>query len=127
MTEALYSMTDIRNANKAAGNHWFDRATMRFFDSHVGSAVYPAPQQARTYFVSSEQFRTSNGHSAARKYTVRFARWADEGVGRARGTIDTLGQFNLLTREAAHKLAKMAQQAPTVPEAEALVPEGATP
>lgn len=60
-------MNQIRQANKAAGFHWFDAATMRFFQSRVSSRVYPLADGS-CLFVSSER----NGE-LARRYTVRHA------------------------------------------------------
>ena len=63
-------MSEIKAAAEAAGSFWFEPATMRFFASRVGSGGYRASSGA-IYFVSSEQFRASNGYRAARRYTVR--------------------------------------------------------
>lgn len=73
------TMAEIKSANKLAGYYFFERASMRFFDSCVESGVY----QGR-YFVTSEQFHGSQG-SEPRKYTVR--------VCGPDGDIDTVGEF----------------------------------
>lgn len=49
---------------------YFDRATMRFFNSKVHSA-YPDNKNDATYFVTSEQFVPSQGAPFPRKYSVR--------------------------------------------------------
>lgn len=58
------TISDIKRANKNAGQHWFEPATMRFFNSRVGSRVIEG-----RYFISSEQF---NGDTE-RLYTIREA------------------------------------------------------
>lgn len=70
------TITDIRNANKAIGHHWFEPGTMRFFQSRIASGVLGG-----RYFVTSEK----DGCSNPRRYTVRVA----DNVGR----IDTVGDF----------------------------------
>lgn len=44
------SLSEIEAANRAAGYHWFEASSMRFFRSRVGSTVYYG-----RYFISSEQ------------------------------------------------------------------------
>lgn len=46
------NMAEVKAANKAIGNHWFDADTMRFFDSRIESELING-----RYFVSSEQFQ----------------------------------------------------------------------
>jgi hypothetical protein len=95
------TMSDIKLANAAAGNHWFEPATLRFFRSRVGDTVYQGP--GGVYFVSSEQFVDSRGNAAERLFTVR--KFNPE-----TGDINTASEFNKLTRSAAitqaRKLAK---------------------
>ena len=82
------SMTEVRRANAAAGNHWFEPGTMRFFRSRVSDRLYGG-----RYFVSSE--RAPRG---ARRYTVRVAN--DD------GSIGTVGEFQAFaSRGAAHRRA----------------------
>lgn len=45
------TISDVRAANKAAGHHFFDRDTMRFFRSRVVSGLY-----AGRYFITREIF-----------------------------------------------------------------------
>lgn len=59
-------MAHVRAANAASGRHWFEPATLRFFESRPGRTLYGG-----RYFISSEQFVPSSGPSAARRYTVR--------------------------------------------------------
>jgi hypothetical protein len=91
------TISEIRNRNGAAGQHWFEPATLRFFRSKVLSAVYEGP--GGIYFVSSEQFVGSDGVAAKRKYTVRRFHPGD-------ATIDTVMPFNELSLYAAQKLAR---------------------
>lgn len=63
------SMHQIHQANRDAGYHFFDRNTMRFFDSRILLYVYHGP--GGTYFVTSEQFHPTRGTSEPRRYTVR--------------------------------------------------------
>ena len=90
-----YSISDIRREHNGK---WFDPSSMRFFRSRVGENVYQG--LGGVYFVSSEQFvNLSAGHVAARKYTVRQYRPdADQ--------IKTVGEFNVLSKSQAHRLAK---------------------
>jgi len=67
---------EIKQANRAAGYHFFEPSTMRFFRSRVGDTVYGG-----RYFVTSEQF----DWSSPRLYTVRVAN--DD------RTIDDVGGF----------------------------------
>lgn len=95
-----WTITEIKQANRAAGNHYFEPATMRFFDSRVERRVYSG--NGGVYFVTSEQFHGSQG-TAPRRWTVR--QFHPE-----TGDIDTCGEFNVMDRETAmdtaRKLAK---------------------
>ncbi len=89
------NMAEVKAANKAVGGHWFDRSTMRFFDTRIEGGL-----RYGRYFITSEQFTGSSGISEPRKYTVRAAR--------ENGDIDTIGEFQAhWTREDA-SLALMA-------------------
>lgn len=66
------SMSQIKSRNDDAGNHFFDRDTLRFFRSRVSDELY-----AGRMFVTSEQHTSSYGNSP-RLYTVRAAR--DDGT-----------------------------------------------
>lgn len=74
---------DIELANKQAGQHFFDRDTMRFFRSRVCGEIASLPNGA-ALFVTSEQFEY-RGDRHARKYTIRMAR--------PDGHIDQVGNF----------------------------------
>jgi hypothetical protein len=80
------TIEEIKRANAEAGQFFFEASTMRFFDSRVSRKVYGS------YFVTSER-----GPSGTRRYSVRKAL--------ADGSIDTIGEFNQMSRGAAHRLA----------------------
>ena len=91
------TMAQIRETNKATGRKFFERDTMRFFDSRVHGQVYGG-----RYFITSERFHGSSG-SGPRRYTVRFAK--------DNGDITTVGEFGqyeslAAARTAAKRLAK---------------------
>lgn len=64
-----WTIADIKAANHVKGGHFFDRSSMRFFDSKILSTVYQGV--GGVFFVTSEQFHGSRGYTAPRKYTVR--------------------------------------------------------
>ncbi|WP_437557330.1 DUF7447 family protein [Acidithiobacillus sulfuriphilus] len=70
-----FSIRSIKQANKEAGQHFFDASTMRFFNSRVCRKVIGS------YFVTSEQFDATT----PRRYTLRRV---DD-----RGWIATIGEF----------------------------------
>lgn len=60
------SIAEIREANKAAGQHWFEKDTLRFFD---GIVPEDQPIVHGRFFVSSEQFDSRS----PRMHTLRYA------------------------------------------------------
>jgi hypothetical protein len=70
------SISQIKDANKRIGHHWFQPEAMRFFRSRIESGVYGG-----RYFISSEQF----DDNSPRLYTVHEAS--------PEGKIDTIGEF----------------------------------
>lgn len=72
-----YTLKDIKDANKAAGLHFFDRSTMDFFGSEVYPAVTEGP--GGVYFVTTEK----PPHGPRRATTRRFR--PDTGVCEAVG------------------------------------------
>jgi hypothetical protein len=72
-----FTMKAIKEANKEAGQHFFDRSTMRFFKSKIASR---RPLGGR-FFITSEQ----QEWNSPRKYTVREAL--------ENGSIKTVGSF----------------------------------
>jgi hypothetical protein len=76
-TKRFNSLSEVRAANKAIDNHWFDRGAMRFFNTRIESNLLEGQ-----YFITSEQ--PSEG--SKRMFSVREAE--------VDGSIDTLGEFN---------------------------------
>lgn len=96
------TIADIKQSNRDAGDHFFDRAAMRFFDSRVESAPYKGP--GGVYFITSEQFHGSAGYSEPRKFTIRK-------FNTSTGDVCTAGEYNKLrtiedARAMARQLAK---------------------
>ena len=87
------SIADIRKANEEAEHHFFDRDTLKFFDSRIERTIYGG-----RFFLTSEQFHGTDGYSGSRRWTVRAAR--DD------GNITTMGEFNELSRDAARAMAR---------------------
>ncbi|HEY6021303.1 MAG TPA: hypothetical protein VIY48_15780 [Candidatus Paceibacterota bacterium] len=73
------SIEDVKEAHKAAGGHWFDKDSMKFFNSIVYPELIQHPEGA--YFISSERFDSGS----PRLFTVRFASFD--------GSIATVGEF----------------------------------
>ena len=81
------SIEHVMAANRNLGHYFFERDTMRFFQTRIGSTLYGG-----RYFVTSERdsdYATSVRHEAAwdgqRRYTVRRAN--------GDGSITTVGEF----------------------------------
>lgn len=88
---------NIRYANQQLGHHFFDRSTLSFFGSRIGSTVYGG-----RYFITSEQDQSYGSIGAAwggeRRYTIRQAH--------ADGSITTVGEFGqYASRSGAHAAA----------------------
>lgn len=77
------------------GRHWFDAGSMRFFRTRLPQAAYKG--DGGIYFVTSERFTSSRG-SLPRAYSVRKL------VGP--GRIETIGEFNAMTKAQANGMAK---------------------
>lgn len=73
---AFFTIDAIKQANRDAGQHYFDADTMRFFRSRVMPHVYGG-----RIFVTSEQ----NGYDHPRAWSVREAM--------PDGSIETIGEF----------------------------------
>jgi hypothetical protein len=71
-------IAEMREANKAAGQHWFDKDTLRFFD---GIVPEDQPIIHGRFFVSSEQFDSRS----PRRHTLRHFN--------AKCGVDTVGSF----------------------------------
>jgi hypothetical protein len=70
------TISDVKAANKAAGLYFFERSTMRFFNSRIESPLYKG-----RYFITSER----GSHDILRRYTIREVR--------PNGDIHTVGKF----------------------------------
>jgi hypothetical protein len=73
-------MYELKNMNREAGFHFFDRDSMKFFRSRAIPTLYTGP--GGVYFVTSEE-----GPSNHRRFTVRR-------YNPATADIDTMGEFN---------------------------------
>lgn len=74
------SINEIKEANASIGAHFFEPATMRFFNSKIASrTVYGG-----RYFITSEQFVGSDHVAQPRRYTIRAC---------YDGRVDTVGDF----------------------------------
>jgi hypothetical protein len=91
-----FNMAEIIRRNHEAGLHFFDPESKRFFNSAIGRRVFEGP--GGVFFITSERFVGST-YTAPRRYTVRHfdPRTAD---------VRTAGEFNVLDREAAARLAR---------------------
>ena len=75
----MKTIKEIKQANKAIGGHWFDKGTLRFFNSRIYPEVYKGAD-GMDYFITSERFDEKH----PRKYTIRRAH---------SGEIDTVGEL----------------------------------
>ncbi|MCL4204621.1 MAG: hypothetical protein KJ000_19205 [Pirellulaceae bacterium] len=87
-----YTINAIQEEMTQAGSHWWDKDTMRFFRTRVSEQVYQGP--GGIYFVTSEK----NGDEP-RAYSVRQYQ-------PSRQHVDTIGKFNEMSRDQAHREAK---------------------
>ena len=90
------TIEDVIAAHREIGHHYFDRSTMRAFNSKVESGAVAihdeSGQPTRARFITSE--RMNDEHP--RLYTIREAQ--------PDGTIETVGEFQQYrTRDAARK------------------------
>ena len=60
------SIAEVRIANKAIGNHWFDDDTIRMWGTQFETELID-----HKYFVSSEPKWAMDGRVPKRKYTLR--------------------------------------------------------
>ena len=90
-----WSMDEIRGTMRAAGSHWFDPDTIRFFRCRISNKLYQGG--GGVFFVTSEK-----SPFGPRAYSVRqFVLDGREGP-----EINTIGDFNSLTRSVAHTQAR---------------------
>ena len=95
----MMTIAKIKRASLAAGSHFFEPGTMRFFASRVLDRVHYGADGV-FFFVTSEQFVPSSGPAHARRYTVR--KWSESEP----SSVDTVGEFQqYATGRAANKAA----------------------
>lgn len=87
----VHNISDIKAIANGAGSHFFDAATMRFFQSRVLDGVYApdghdAVEGSRFFFVTSERYDDNPRHYAVRVLTLLSVR-----DGRPAVDISTLG------------------------------------
>ena len=80
ITGPFTTIAEVRAANRANGGHWFDKDTMRFFNSRIESKLIGGK-----YFISSEQSPPFNDQVWPREYSVRVV--SDD------ASIDTVNDF----------------------------------
>ena len=70
------TISELKRLNKENGGHWFDKASMRFFNSEIESKLY-----AGKFFITSERMELNDD----KRYTIREV---SEGY-----RINTVGKF----------------------------------
>lgn len=86
MSTQFKTLAQVKAANKAIGNYFFDRKSMRFFESKIESSLLKGE-----YFITSEKvgFR-----SYSRRFSIRQVL--------PDGSVKTFGNFNgFITKEQA--------------------------
>ena len=73
------TITGMKELNKEAGQHWFDKDTMRFFDSKI-----EAGPNKKDIFITSETIGT---RTCQRGYSLRQ-------FDRETGKVETIGEMN---------------------------------
>ena len=86
------SISEIKQANRDGGYHFFSKDTMKFFNSKTHRGVYGG-----RYFITSEQYISLRGVRNDRKYTIRKAH-KDGAI----DTVDTFQQFATLQQARDH-------------------------
>jgi len=101
-----FTMADIKHYNEQAGQHFFEKATMKFFASRVESAPYIGP--GGIFFITSEK---CGFESTERKFAIR--QFNPEN-GHVNTVGDTFNKFQYIesARQEARDLAKRAPQEP---------------
>lgn len=74
----FYSIDDVRDHAQSKGSHFFDKDTMKFFQSRLCDEIATATSlddstldDSTVLFVSSERDRSGDVWKGARRYTVR--------------------------------------------------------
>lgn len=86
-----YTINKIQDEMNAAGSHWWDRGSMRWFGTRASEQVYQG--KGGIYFVTSEKPPHGGRKFSVRKYNPEAK------------DIDTIGEFCSMTRHTAHKTA----------------------
>ena len=82
-----YTLQEFIKKHEDAGYYWFSAGAKRFFSSRILAATWTPSYDGRgAWFVTSEQFRPSQGDPHPRRYSVR---WADFQSAK----VDTVGEF----------------------------------
>jgi hypothetical protein len=90
MEKRFNTIAEVKAANKTIDNHWFERGTMRFFNSRIESGLYGGQ-----FFITSERMELT----MPKRYSIREAM--------PDGDIKTVGEFQeFLTLEDARTRAK---------------------
>jgi len=84
-----YTINEIQAEMSAAGSHWWDKGSMRYFGTRAGEQVYHG--SGGIYFVTSE--KPPHG---PRAYSVRQYKPDTH-------YIDTVGEFCSMSRAQAHR------------------------
>jgi hypothetical protein len=74
MATTLFTIQQIKQANRNLGHSYFEPDTIRFFRSRCCGGVFPARNGKGSFFVTSEKFVGSGGFTKPRRYTVRFCK-----------------------------------------------------
>lgn len=85
----LFSIADVKELNREAGQHFFDRSTMNFFKSTIETGLLKGG-----YFITGESQR---GYASGRKYTARKVDFLN-------GSIKMLDSFACYTSVEAAKM-----------------------
>ena len=64
----------VKQRAASCGSHFFERGTLRFFNSKVERSIYPSRDGRRIYFITSEQFKPSSGIADKRRWSLRVQR-----------------------------------------------------
>ena len=75
----LFSLADVKELNREAGQYFFSRDTMRFFKSTIETGLLKGG-----YFITGE---SQSSYASGRKYTARKVDFLN-------GSIETLGEFH---------------------------------
>jgi hypothetical protein len=95
------SIHELKEMNRAAGGHFFDRAAMKSFRSRILPRVYTGP--GGVYFVSSEQHEGGPRQFTVRRFDPQTA------------SVDSFGEFGKWSEAGAKSAAREAAAMPEPP------------